>query len=218
MPPAYLGQDRELISAPRLDNLVSVHAGVRALVSVAEAGLPDGSAIPVLAAFDHEEAGSESDTGARGPLLATVLGRLVSGRGGSREDRARALAGTACLSSDLGHAVHPNYPERHEPGHHPVPNQGPILKVNVNQRYATDGAGRAVFTAAAERAGVPWQPFVARNSVPCGRTIGPIIAARLGAATLDTGIAALSMHSARELAGADDPPMLAALIAAFLAG
>ncbi len=98
-----------------------------------------------------------------------------------------------------------------------MPNRGPILKVNVNQRYATDGAGRAVFAAAAEQAGVPWQPFASRNTVPCGRTIGPIIAARLGATTLDAEIAVLSMHSAREMAGAGDLPMLAALIAAFLA-
>jgi aspartyl aminopeptidase len=121
------------------------------------------------------------------------------------------------MSSDLGHAVHPNYPERHEPGHYPMPNGGPILKLNVNQRYATDGMGRSIFASAAERAGVPWQTFAANNSVPCGTTIGPIIAAQLGITTLDVGIAALSAHSARELAGADDPWMLTALIMAFLA-
>jgi aspartyl aminopeptidase len=218
MPPAYLGRDRELIAAPRLDNLVSVHAPVRALTAVTEDGLPHGSAVPVVAALDHEETGSESATGARGPLLANVLDRLVSGRGGNPQDRARALAGTLCLSTDMGHAVHPNYPDWHEPGHHPVPNGGPILKVNVNQRFATDGIGWASFAAAAERAGLPWQPYAARNSVPCGSTIGPITAARLGVTTVDTGIAGLSLHSARELAGTDDPWMLAALIAAFLVG
>lgn len=215
-PPAYLGRDRELVAGPRMDNLVSVHAGTAALIAAtARQELPY---IPVLAAFDHEENGSQSDTGADGPLLGTVLERSVFARGGAYEDRARAFAGTVCLSSDTGHAVHPNYAERHEPGHHPRPNGGPILKVNVNQRYSTDGAGRAVFAAACERAGVPWQSFVSHNSMPCGTTIGPITAARHGIATVDIGIAILSMHSARELCGAQDPRLLAKALHAFLEG
>ncbi|MBB5934008.1 M18 family aminopeptidase [Streptomyces zagrosensis] len=244
-PPAYLGRDRELVAGPRMDNLISVHAGTAALAAVASgakapgmdateaatavptaAGAAGGSGaaagggrlpyIPVLAAFDHEESGSQSDTGADGPLLGTVLERSVYARGGSVEDRARALAGTVCLSSDTGHAVHPNYAERHEPGHHPMPGGGPILKVNVNQRYTTDGSGRAVFAAACERANVPWQNFVSHNAMPCGTTIGPITAARHGIRTVDIGVAILSMHSARELCGADDPFLLANVLAAFL--
>ncbi|MEV5508864.1 M18 family aminopeptidase [Streptomyces orinoci] len=215
-PPAYLGRDRELVAGPRMDNLLSVHAGTAALAAaVTGEQLPF---IPVLAAFDHEENGSQSDTGAEGPLLGSVLERSVYARGGSYEDRARAFAGTVCLSSDTGHAVHPNYPERHEPGHLPLPNGGPLLKTNVNQRYATEGTGRAVFTAACERAGVPFQHFVSNNSVACGTTIGPITAARHGIATVDIGVALLSMHSARELCGADDPHLLASVLTAFLEG
>ncbi|MEV4431926.1 M18 family aminopeptidase [Streptomyces sp. NPDC049585] len=214
--PAYLGRDRELLAGPRMDNLLSVHAGLAALTAAAtSASLPS---IPVLAAFDHEENGSQSDTGAEGPLLGTVLERSVLARGGTYEDRARAFAGTVCLSSDTGHAVHPNYAERHDPGHHPLPNGGPILKVNVNQRYATDGHGRALFAAACERAGVPWQHFVSNNSMPCGTTIGPITAARHGITTVDIGVAILSMHSARELCGSDDPHLLASALTAFLEG
>ncbi|GGO84633.1 M18 family aminopeptidase [Wenjunlia tyrosinilytica] len=212
-PPAYLGRDGELLAAPRLDNLLSVHAGAAALTSVTDS---DPRHIPVLAAFDHEENGSQSDTGAQGPLLGNVLERSIAARGGSLEDRARAFAGTVCLSSDMGHAVHPNYSDRHEPGHHPLPNGGPILKVNVNQRYATDGVGRAVFARACERAAVPWQAFVSNNSMPCGTTIGPITAARLGIHTVDVGVAALSMHSSRELCGADDPFLLASALKSFV--
>lgn len=217
-PPAYLGRDRELVAGPRMDNLLSVHAGTAALAAVAGAA-DSGTAlpyIPVLAAFDHEETGSQSDTGADGPLLGTVMERSVLARGGSYEDRARALAGTVCLSSDTGHAVHPNYAERHDPTHHPRVNGGPILKVNVNMRYSTDGGGRAVFAAACERAGVPWQSFVSNNSMPCGTTIGPITAARHGIKTVDIGAAIVSMHSARELCGADDPFLLANALTAFL--
>ncbi|NGO10827.1 M18 family aminopeptidase [Streptomyces sp. HC44] len=216
-PPSYLGRDKELVAGPRMDNLVSVHAGTAALAAVpaCDEALPY---IPVLAAFDHEENGSQSDTGADGPLLGSVLERSVFARGGTYEDRARAFAGTVCLSSDTGHAVHPNYAERHDPTHHPRAGGGPILKVNVNNRYATDGSGRAVFAAACEKADVPFQSFVSHNSMPCGTTIGPITAARHGIKTVDIGVAILSMHSARELCGADDPFLLANAMVAFLEG
>ncbi|MCT2589041.1 M18 family aminopeptidase [Streptomyces sp. N2-109] len=213
-PPAYLGRERELMAGPRLDNLVSVHAGAAALVAASEDR--ELRHIPVLAAFDHEENGSQSDTGADGPLLGSVLERSVFARGGGYEDRARAYAGTVCLSSDTGHAVHPNYTERHDPGHRPMPNGGPILKLNVNQRYATDGTGRSIFAAACEKAEVPWQHFVSNNGIPCGTTIGPITAARHGITTVDIGIAILSMHSARELCGSADPHLLASALTAFL--
>ncbi|MCX5266293.1 M18 family aminopeptidase [Streptomyces sp. NBC_00199] len=216
-PPAYLGRDQELVAGPRMDNLLSVHAGTAALAAVATGGAQPPY-IPVLAAFDHEENGSQSDTGADGPLLGSVLERSVFARGGSYEDRARAFAGTVCLSSDTGHAVHPNYAERHDPTHHPRVNGGPILKVNVNNRYATDGTGRAVFAAACEKAGVPFQNFVSNNSMPCGTTIGPITAARHGIRTVDIGVAILSMHSARELCGDADPYLLANALTAFLRG
>ncbi|MFI5658210.1 M18 family aminopeptidase [Streptomyces sp. NPDC051684] len=214
--PSYLGRDKELVAGPRMDNLLSVHACTAALAEVAKQ--EDLPYIPVLAAFDHEENGSQSDTGADGPLLGTVLERSVFARGGSYEDRARAFAGTICLSSDTGHAVHPNYGERHDPTHHPRANGGPILKVNVNNRYATDGSGRAVFAAACDKAGVPFQSFVSNNAMPCGTTIGPITAARHGIKTVDIGTAILSMHSVRELCGADDPYLLANALTAFLEG
>src|SRR3954452_16400219 len=220
-PPAYLGRDRELVVGPRMDNLLSVHAATSALAAAASRSASgDGTLpyIPVLAAFDHEENGSQSDTGADGPLLGSVLERSVFARGGSYEDRARSFAGTVCLSSDTGHAVHPNSAELHDPTHHPRVNGGPILKVNVNNRYATDGSGRALFAAACEKAGVPFQSFVSNNSMPCGTTIGPITAARHGIRTVDIGVASLSMHSARELCGADDPHLLANALVAFLEG
>ena len=213
--PAYLGRDADLITASRLDNLMSLHASVAALVAAAEAGVDEGP-IPVLAAMDHEETGSVSTTGALGPFLEVVLERLVETRGGGVDARARAYAGSVMASADLAHAVHPNYPERHDSGHRPVANGGPVLKVNLNQRYATDGATRAVWARACEAAGIPWQTFVSRNDQPCGTTIGPLAASRLGIAAFDVGVPALSMHSVRELCGADDPWRLAAALAAFL--
>ncbi|WP_327709078.1 M18 family aminopeptidase [Streptomyces sp. NBC_00464] len=214
-PPGYLGAEREFVVASRLDNLVSVHAGVTALAAAATAA-EEPDYIPVLAAFDHEEVGSGSDTGAQSPLLENILSRSVKARGGSSEDWSRALAGAFCVSADMAHAVHPNYAERHDPDHRPLPNSGPTVKVNVNQRYATDSTGIAVFASACERAGAPWQPFVSNNAMPCGTSIGPLTAARLGVQTVDVGVPGLSMHSARELCGAEDPGHLAAILGAFV--
>jgi aspartyl aminopeptidase len=168
--------------------------------------------------FDHEEVGSTSATGADGALLAQVLERSVLARGGGRDDFLRALAGSACASADMAHATHPNYAERHEPGHLIAVGGGPVVKVNANQRYATDAHSGALLVEACDAAGVPHQVFVGRNDQPCGSTIGPLTAARLGIPTADIGVAQLSMHSARELCGADDPARLAAALGAFLAG
>ena len=200
-PPALLGLDEELLAAGRIDNLFSSWAAVTALVVAASRPTPQ---IPMIALFDHEEVGSASTGGAAGPLLESVIGRILHGLGLDTDDRARAMASSSCLSSDMAHAVHPNYADRHEPQHRPLPNKGPVLKVNVNQRYATDAASAAIFAEACARADVPMQTFVSRNSQPCGSTIGPITATRLGITTIDVGCAMLSMHSARELCGAHD--------------
>ncbi|MBF4573881.1 M18 family aminopeptidase [Herbiconiux sp. VKM Ac-1786] len=212
--PARFGLDRALFAAGRMDNLSSVHAGLTALQTV---GL-DGDTVSVLAAFDHEELGSESRSGASGPLLADVLGRVQNGLGASEEQRARAFAASWCLSSDAGHSVHPNYPEKHDPVNRPVAGGGPLLKINANQRYATDAHGAALWRRACEQAGVDYQEFVSNNTVPCGSTIGPLTATRLGIRTVDVGVPLLSMHSARELAHVDDLVALSAAIGAFFAG
>ncbi len=208
---ALLGVDQSFLASGRLDNLASCWA---ATVAVRDARPTDHVAMIVL--NDHEEVGSGSTSGASGPFLESVLARLVSARGGGAEDHHRAIAGSACISADNAHAVHPNYPERHEPGHRPLPNAGPALKVNANQRYATSASTAAGFQRACDEAEVPWQVFVSRNNMPCGSTIGPLTATRLGIATADVGIPQLSMHSAREMCGAEDPAYLATALTRFL--
>jgi aspartyl aminopeptidase len=176
---------------------------------------PQG-AIAAIVLNDHEEVGSASATGAAGPLLERVLERHVTARGGTRDDFLRALAGSLCVSADNAHAIHPNYPERHDPDHRPMVNAGPAIKVNSNQRYATSSVTAAAFRRACDEADVSCQVFVSRNNMPCGTTIGPITATRLGIATVDVGVPQLSMHSARELCGVDDPPaLMRALTALF---
>lgn len=209
--PRTFGIDGALLASGRLDNLSSVFAGLVALLGVGDGG----QTIPVLACFDHEEVGSASRSGAAGPFLEDVLRRVLDGLGASAEQRARTFAGSWCLSADAGHSVHPNYPEKHDPAVRPLAGDGVLLKINANQRYTSDAWGSAVWTEWCERAGVPTQPFVSNNDVPCGSTIGPITATRLGIRTLDVGVPLLSMHSARELAHVDDLAGLARVAGVF---
>lgn len=212
-PAALLGPDRQLLAAGRLDNQLSCWAATSALAGASRG--TDGTA--VIALFDHEEVGSESTTGAAGPLLEHVLERLSLATGATREQWLAQLATSACISADNAHSVHPNYPERHEPAHRPMVNQGPAIKLNHNQRYATAPRGAALARDIFDSAGVPHQVFVSRNNMPCGSTIGPITATRLGIETVDVGVPQLSMHSARELCGTLDAPWLATALAAWFA-
>ncbi|MWB99823.1 M18 family aminopeptidase [Agromyces seonyuensis] len=211
---ARFGGDGAFFASGRLDNLSSVWAGFEAIQGEGLGGAP---AIAVLAAFDHEELGSESRSGALGPLLDDVLSRISAGLGADEVERRRAFAASWQLSSDAGHAVHPNYPEKHDPGHRPVLGGGVLLKLNGNQRYTTDAPGSALWTRVTEAAGVATQPFVSVNSIRAGSTIGPLSATRLGIRTLDVGVPLLSMHSARELAHLDDLDGLRRAAGAFFA-
>ena len=199
---ARFGLDDVFFASGRLDDLASVHAGVAALERAADGH--DAPHIAMLAVFDHEEVGSGTRSGAAGPFLSDVLERLWLSLGADREQQLRALAASWCVSSDVGHSVHPNYADKHDPVVQPVLGSGPILKINANQRYATDAPGAAAWNGWCAAAGVTSQEFVSNNAVPCGSTIGPITATRLGIRTVDVGIPILSMHSARELAGVSD--------------
>ena len=211
-PSRVIGVDKDLISAPRLDNQASCYAGLEALLAA-----EPGDYLPVLALFDHEEVGSVSDHGAQSDLLRTTLERIVLTSGGDREDFLRLTTASMLASADMAHATHPNYPERHEPGHPIYVNGGPVLKVHPNLRYATDGRTAATFELACRQAGVPLQRYEHRADLPCGSTIGPMTAARTGIPTVDVGAPQLAMHSARELMGAADVGAYAAALHAFLA-
>lgn len=200
------------IAAPRLDNLGSCHSALLALLDA-----PHARHTQVWVANDHEEVGSGSAEGARGSFLEDVLVRLVAATGDTDPQAYRqALTRSVLVSADMAHALHPNYADKHEPQHTPELGGGPVLKHNANQAYATDATTEAWFAARAEAAEVPVQHFVTRADLPCGSTIGPLTATRLGIATVDVGSPMLAMHSCRELASADDVPlMVSALTACF---
>ncbi|MAJ59041.1 MAG: M18 family aminopeptidase [bacterium TMED88] len=211
-PSALVGAEQEFISAPRLDNLASAHAAVKAMESALAQGAADFTRVMVL--YDHEEVGSRTAQGAAGPFLAESLERIASAaqEGPESQGFARALAASTLISVDMAHAVHPNYSDRHEPDHRPVLGGGPVLKVNSNQAYATDGYTRGLFEALCAEEGFSPQHFVTRSDLACGSTIGPITAARIGIPTLDVGNPMLAMHSCREMAAtADVAPMISVL-------
>ncbi|MGV0445056.1 M18 family aminopeptidase [Corynebacterium ureicelerivorans] len=204
----------DVLAAGRLDNLTSVWASLQALLDATDQAEHQAGDILVLAAFNHEEVGSASTAGAGGPLLERVLTKVAAGFG----DPAEIIANSIQVSADAAHAVHPNYPGKHDPTHHPLINRGPVLKINANQRYASNAATEAEWILACRAAGVPHQTFVGNNAVPCGSTIGPISSTRLGLPTVDVGVPLLSMHSARELCGVEDMDYFVRALSAFYAG
>ena len=210
------GAGEQFIAAGRMDNLSSVHASLEAMKRAAESY--HGNEILVMMAFDHEEVGSSSRYGAGGPILEDVLTRTARALGANEEERFQMFSRSSCVSADAAHSVHPNYVGKHDPTHHPIIGKGPVTKINGNQRYASDATTVALWEAACEKAGVPVQRFVGNNDVPCGSTIGPITATRLGIDTVDVGVPMLSMHSAREMVGERDQVWLAQALEAYLVG
>ncbi len=193
-PPAIIGLHNDFIASARLDNLLSCFTGLQALLS-ADAPQPS-----LLVCTDHEEVGSASACGAQGPMLASVLERLLPDVG----ERTRCIARSLMVSVDNAHGIHPNYASKHDANHGPLLNGGPVIKINANQRYATNSVTAALFRDLCQQADVPVQSFVTRTDLGCGSTIGPITASEIGVPTLDVGVPTFAMHSIRELAGSDD--------------
>ena len=206
------GGNLEFLFSSRLDNLASCHAAAEGLLNVS--GLQGASRIVVF--FDHEEVGSGSAQGAGSTFLKDVMERIQSHFNPSREAFLRAMARSFLISSDMAHAVHPNYTEMHDAQHWPIINGGPVIKTNSNQRYASNAETSAQFERLCERVKVPVQKFVNRSDLACGSTIGPITATNLGISVVDVGSAMLAMHSIREMAGAHDHQNLILVFQEFL--
>jgi len=207
-PATFAGMNKEFISAPRLDNLLSVHAAIEALCATSSA-IEDPTPIVILC--DHEEVGSTSSSGASSPLLRDLLYRLADGL---PIDPADSLI----YSVDGAHAIHPNYAERHDSNHAVAIDGGPTLKFNAAQRYATDAMGSARVRLAAEKAGIPLQAYSHRADLSCGSTIGPILGAATGLPVVDMGAPQWAMHSAREMCAANSPGILQNLLGVLLSG
>ncbi len=191
---SLVGANQEFISAPRLDNLAMVYAGIEALV-----GANNHRGINMMICFDHEEVGSRTKQGADSPFLSTTLKRIMLSLGKDEEDFHRAIARSFLISADMAHAYHPNYPEKQDPTNKVLPGKGPAIKISANQSYTTDSDSYVVFADICQQANIPYQVFVNRSDERGGSTIGPMAAAHLAVRSLDIGAPMLSMHSCREL-------------------
>jgi aspartyl aminopeptidase len=198
-PPALLGIADEFIASARIDNLLSCFIGARALLG------ESGKRTAMLICSDHEEVGSASAAGAQGTLLQTVLLRIAgSQQGSSHENYARMIDNSVLISCDNAHGIHPNFADKHDANHGPLLNHGPVIKINANQRYATNSETAAYFRQLCSQVNAPVQSFVVRSDMACGSTIGPIVATETGINTVDVGVPQWAMHSIRETAGSAD--------------
>ncbi len=205
---AVVGLQNEFIASARLDNLLSCFVGIQALIN------NNAEQTCLIVCNDHEEVGSVSAIGADGPFLEAITARLC-GADQTVATVSRVISKSLMISCDNAHATHPNFPQKHDSAHMPALNGGPVVKVNVKQRYATSSLTSSLFKQLCETVNVPVQSFVSRNDMGCGSTIGPITSARLGVATLDVGIPQLAMHSCREMTGTEDPLRLSKVLVAF---
>jgi aspartyl aminopeptidase len=204
--PAFLGINSEFISSARLDNLLSCHAGLTALAH------GDRTKNSLLFCANHEENGSTSATGAHGSFIDSVFERIQP----NSEGRRITLSNSFLISMDNAHAAHPNFMDKIDPAHEIHLNKGPVIKLNANQRYATSSLSAAMYKHICRQIKITPQEFVMRSDMPCGSTIGPITAARLGVRTIDVGAASLAMHSVREVTGSSDPFLLYRTLVQFL--
>lgn len=193
-PASIVGLHQDFICSARLDNLLSCFVGLKALL---ESDITENT---LLVCNDHEEVGSTSAAGAQGPFLKSVLERMTD----SAESLSRCIDRSIMISADNAHGVHPNFADKHDKNHGPILNKGPVIKVNANQRYATNSETSALFRHICDIADVPVQAFVVRSDMGCGSTIGPITASGLGVQTIDIGVPTFAMHSIRETAGSWD--------------
>ncbi|WP_345974387.1 M18 family aminopeptidase [Sulfurimonas sp. HSL3-7] len=202
---AFVGLQDDFIASARLDNLLSCYVSLLTICSV------HPSRPYLMVCSDHEEVGSESTSGAAGSFLESVLRRMTA----DFESYTRLTRKSVMISCDNAHAVHPNYAGKHDDNHAPRINNGVVVKVNANQRYASNSRTISRVSLAAESQDIKLQEFVTRSDMGCGSTIGPITATRLGIDTIDVGLPTFAMHSIRELAGNKDAHQLYRILLAL---
>jgi len=212
-PGCFWGDDDAFFADSQLDNLASCHAALTALLH--DSPLTSGNTL-VCALFDHEEIGSETCKGAAGSFLPDVLERIAIATGQNPQGYKQALANSLMISADMAHAYQPNFPAAYEPNHKVMVNQGPVIKINANHRYATQCLSEAVFVDACRQTQVSYQKYAHRGDLPCGSTIGPIVSAKLGISTVDVGNPMWAMHSIRESAGVKDHGDMITVLRHFL--
>ncbi len=204
------GAQKELMIAPRLDDLVCVFASVEAILAAEPKDM-----ISVCAVFDNEEVGSCTKQGAASTFLENVLSRIGEAMGKTGGAYLQLLAESFMISADNAHGVHPNHPEKADSTCRPYLNKGIVIKYHGGQKYTTDAWSEAVIKELCRKAEVPYQVYCNRSDIPGGSTLGNISAGQVSIPAADIGIAQLAMHSAVETAGSMDVEYLLRVLAQF---
>ena len=208
--PTFVGLESDMLSAPALDNLTSCYAITEGIASAS----PD-DCIDVALLFDHEEIGSRTKTGADSAVMKTLLEKLSAGLGFAAETLNDSILSSFLFSVDVGHATHPNHPEKYDPVNKIGFGEGIALKMSSNQRYTLDPSAIATAEMLCKEAGTKYKKFMIRADIPGGSTIGPMLSSLLPMHTADIGVPILAMHSACELMQASDEDDLIRLMKRF---
>ncbi|KAL1644456.1 vacuolar aminopeptidase 1 [Diplodia intermedia] len=222
--PAQVGGiDKEFIFAGRVDDKLCSWAAVQALLnsSSAETSATDTSSssiLKVVGLFDDEEIGSLLRQGARGNFLPSVINRVVDSFAGFPTPTllSQTFANSFIVSSDVIHAVNPNFLNAYLENHSPRLNVGLVVSADSNGHMTTDAVSTALLQRVADKAGQRLQVFQIRNDSRSGGTVGPMMSAATGIRAIDAGIPQLSMHSIRATTGSLDPGLGVAIFQGFL--
>lgn len=207
---SYIGFNKDIVAVGRLDNLAMCHSILEGMTKV-----DAGKSTQIGVFFDNEEIGSRTLQGADSNYLSSILERIVFSLGGNYEDNLRARHHSFLISADGAHALHPNFMDKHDKAYSPILNNGPVIKLSANFRYATTAESAAYFIQLCNSIQIPYQKLANRSDVPSGSTIGPMSSASLGIKAIDVGNPMFAMHSIRESQGVMDHYYMTKVLSEF---
>ena len=209
--PVLCGFDEDILTSPRLDNITSTYA---ILYGITNCARKRGVTAAIL--FDNEEVGSGTKQGADSATLGLILEKISIALGANRSEYIDSLTAGFMLSCDVAHAKHPNHADMADGTSASEMNKGVSLKMNYEQRYATEAAGIGIIEGICKKHDIPYQRYMNRPDLRGGGTLGSYAASQLGMSVADVGVPMLAMHSCRETMGAKDQDALNRLVEAYM--
>ena len=215
------GIDKEFIFAGRVDDKLCSWAAIQALIDAQATDTEESSIIKAVGLFDNEEIGSLLRQGARGNFLPSTIERAVTSLNNDVSSTSvigQTYANSFLVSSDVIHAVNPNFLNAYLENHSPRLNVGIVVSADSNGHMTTDSVSTAIMQRCADKVGAKLQVFQIRNDSRSGGTVGPMLSSATGIRAIDCGIPQLSMHSVRATTGNLDPGLGVMAFLGFLNG
>ena len=191
--PQIIGFEKNILLAPRIDNLTSTFAGLQGFLD------NNSKAINVYVTFNNEEIGSLTKEGAESSFLLDILKRIATSL---NLDLAKTLANSFVISSDNTHAIHPNHAELMDETGNLKLNEGLAIIKEINS--TTDGYFSSIFKEICEEAQAKYQDSTFKNDLSSGSTLSGLSLRHVSISSIDIGIPQLAMHSSFEVCGLDD--------------